>query len=135
MSCSRSNSVAWHDGHSNPAGTNSPSGRSYQASAPSRSNTFAARSINSGVSVATPHCLQVTAGIGTPHDRCREMHQSGLPSNMPFIRSPPHAGNHRTASTSAIALARSPVSSMLMNHCEVARKITGLWQRQQCGYE
>jgi len=23
--------------------------------------------------------------------------------------------------------------SMLMNHCSVARKITGLWQRQQCG--
>ena len=22
-----------------------------------------------------------------------------------------------------------------MNHCAVARKITGLWQRQQCGYE
>ena len=22
-----------------------------------------------------------------------------------------------------------------MNHCDVARKITGLWQRQQCGYE
>ena len=21
-----------------------------------------------------------------------------------------------------------------MNHCDVARKITGLWQRQQCGY-
>ena len=25
--------------------------------------------------------------------------------------------------------------SMRMNHCDVARKITGLWQRQQCGYE
>ncbi len=24
---------------------------------------------------------------------------------------------------------------MAMNHCAVARKITGLWQRQQCGYE
>jgi len=22
-----------------------------------------------------------------------------------------------------------------MNHCSVARKITGIWQRQQCGYE
>ena len=27
---------------------------------------------------------------------------------------------------------RSP--SIRMNHCDVARKITGLWQRQQCGY-
>src|SRR5450755_3496221 len=25
--------------------------------------------------------------------------------------------------------------SMEINHCSVARKITGLWQRQQCGYE
>ena len=24
--------------------------------------------------------------------------------------------------------------SIRMNHCDVARKITGLWQRQQCGY-
>ena len=25
--------------------------------------------------------------------------------------------------------------SMEMNHCSVARKMMGLWQRQQCGYE
>ena len=25
--------------------------------------------------------------------------------------------------------------SMSMNHCSVARVMTGLWQRQQCGYE
>ena len=25
--------------------------------------------------------------------------------------------------------------SIAMNHCDVARKMTGLWQRQQCGYE
>ena len=27
------------------------------------------------------------------------------------------------------------ISIMEINHCSVARKITGLWQRQQCGYE
>ena len=31
------------------------------------------------------------------------------------------------------ALARSSLRSMPMNHCSVARKMVGLWQRQQCG--
>ena len=31
------------------------------------------------------------------------------------------------------AAARSPACSMLMNHCGVARKITGVLCRQQCG--
>ncbi len=35
----------------------------------------------------------------------------------------------------AVLALRSPASpSMRTNHCDVARKITGLWQRQQCGY-
>ena len=29
---------------------------------------------------------------------------------------------------------RTGSPSIRMNHCEVARKITGLWHRQQCGY-
>src|ERR1039457_1405943 len=59
-------------------------------------------------------------------------------------RSSPHAGSHFTFLISASVRVRS-VSffevppgmgvSMEMNHCSVARKITGLWQRQQCGYE
>jgi hypothetical protein len=32
-------------------------------------------------------------------------------------------------------LARRPFFSMEMNHCSVARKMTGFLQRQQCGYE
>ena len=30
--------------------------------------------------------------IGSPHDRCREMHQSGRDSSMPRSRLRPHAG-------------------------------------------
>jgi hypothetical protein len=43
MSRSRSNCVPPHDGHARPAGRNSSSGRSYQASAPYSSKTDAAR--------------------------------------------------------------------------------------------
>ena len=70
--------------------------------------------------------------MGTPQARCREMHQSGRVVNMPVIRSRPHSGIQRTASASATAVARRP--SIAMNHCGVARKMTGEWQRQQCGY-
>ena len=52
-------------------------GRSYQASAPYSSKTAAARSTSPGVSSASPHVVQSTAGIGTPQARWREMHQSG----------------------------------------------------------
>src|ERR1017187_9733424 len=59
-------------------------------------------------------------------------------------RSSPHAGSHLTFLISLSVRVRSVSSfplppgmgvSMEMNHCSVARKITGLWQRQQCGYE
>src|SRR5215813_11484786 len=82
MSFSRSNSAAPHAGHVRPGGMNSPVGRSYQASAPYSSNTDAARSTSSGVMIASPHFVQSTAGIGTPHARWREMHQSGRFASM-----------------------------------------------------
>src|ERR1700674_620331 len=86
--------------------------------------------------------------IGTPHTRCREMHQSGRVAIMFEMRSSPQAGSHFTLAISAAGRLRivSPVISVLeappfvvgvigvsmpMNHCSVARKITGLWQRQQ----
>ena len=74
--------------------------------------------------------------------RCREMHQSGRVAIMFEMRSSPHAGSHSTCLISSSARWRKVVSlpsavfigvSMPMNHCSVARKITGLWQRQQCG--
>ena len=37
----------------------------------------AARSTSAGVSTASPQVVQSSAGIGTPHARWREMHQSG----------------------------------------------------------
>ena len=33
----------------------------------------------------------------------------------------------------SVAVPCAELASILMNHCSVARKITGLWQRQQCG--
>jgi hypothetical protein len=61
------------------------------------------------------------------------MHQSGRLASISVSRSSPHAGSHETCLTASIALSRSPAPSIATNHCEVARKITGLRQRQQCG--
>ena len=123
MSRSRSNAVPWHAAQRRPGGTKASVGSSYQASALVVSKVFAARSTMSGVSVEVPHAAHASAGIGTPHARWREMHQSGLVVNMPVMRSRPHSGIQRTASASETAFARNP--SMEMNHWGVARKMTG----------
>ena len=78
--------------------------------------------------------------MGTPQTRWREMHQSGRPATMLAMRSSPQDGSHFTFLISSSARVRSvPPSGSLpsieMNHCSVARKMIGLWQRQQCGYE
>ena len=77
--------------------------------------------------------------MGTPQMRWREMHQSGRVAIMLEMRSSPQAGSHFTLRISSSARLRSvpPGSSpsIEMNHCSVARKMMGLWQRQQCGYE
>ena len=81
---------------------------------------------------------------GTPQKRWREMHQSGRSAIMSWMRSlapgrrPLDLGNLRQGALGAAAapLAAGTVarpSSSCTNHCSVARKITGLWQRQQCG--
>ncbi len=77
--------------------------------------------------------MQTTAGIGTPQMRCREMHQSGRVSIICAMRCSPNAGIHEPAWIAATAFARRPFASIEMNHWGVARKRTGLWQRQQCG--
>src|ERR1700735_87981 len=55
-----------------------------------------------------PHFAHLTAGIGTPHARWREIHQSGRVSVMLRIRSRDHAGYHFTLSIASITLPRSP---------------------------
>ena len=55
-----------------------------------------ARSTSAGVSTASPHAVQSTAGIGTPQARWREMHQSGRFVTMLKMRSRPQAGIHFT---------------------------------------
>src|SRR5262245_1829536 len=77
MSRSRSNDVPPHEGQPKPSGRNSSIGRSYHESALYVSNTDAALSTSAGVRIASPHAVQSTAGIGTPHTRWREIHQSG----------------------------------------------------------
>ena len=102
--------------------------------------------MSAGVSSGLAAAVQSTAGIGTPHARWREMHQSGRFVTMLKIRSRPQRRDplhlmvdgvprrlaQRPRLPSSPAMTASPSSRT--NHCEVARKITGLWQRQQCGY-
>ena len=95
-------------GSVSPSGRNSSIGRSYHASAPCSANTAAARSASGAVSTASPHFTQSTAGIGTPHDRWREMHQSGRLASISVRRSSPHAGSHETCLTASSALSAQP---------------------------
>ena len=71
--------------------------------------------------------------MGTPQVRCRDRHQSGRSLIMLKMRCSPQAGIHCTFGMSRSAFARRSFWSMLMNHCGVARKITGVLWRQQCG--
>src|SRR5579872_1089224 len=144
MSVSFSNLVSPQCGHFVPAGTMLFGASVNHASAPdlrNRSTTFWLIALSlSGL----PHPSHRKTAMGTPHTRCREMHQSGRVSIMFDRRSSPHAGSHFTFLISAkvrvrnVSLLPAPPGigvSIEMNHCSVARKITGLWQRQQCGYE
>src|SRR6478609_5898685 len=79
---SRSKLAPPHEPQVSPSGPNSWGGRSYQASAPNRSNTDAALSTIADEITASPQLVQSSAGIGTPHARCRDTHQSGLFATM-----------------------------------------------------
>src|SRR5271166_4720097 len=108
-------------------------GRMYHASVPSRAKISSVRCIEARSSVTVAQVSHLSAGIGTPHARWREMHQSGRVSVMLRMRSRDHGGNQLAPSISATIFSRNPSWSMLRNHCSVARKISGLWHRQQCG--
>ena len=86
------------------------------------------------------HPAQRKTAIGTPQIRCREIHQSGRDETMFEMRSCPQPGSHFTWAISSRARSRNVVIepsvrtigvSMPINHCSVARKMTGRWQRQQ----
>ena len=95
--------------------------------------------------VPSPFSRTNTA-IGTPQARWREITQSGLLTIMPLMRFSPCGGTQRVILMASSARARSvsagfalPAASAIglsiaMNHCGVLRKITGFFERQECGY-
>src|SRR5512134_1802253 len=133
MSVSFRNSFPPQAGQEVPGGSRSLTSRSNQASAPSFSNISATWSMSFRSSRYSSHPAHWKIAIGTPHDLWREMHQSGRLAIIPSIRSWPQEGIHRTFRISESAFARRPVLSIEMNHCLVARKMTGCLHRQQCG--
>src|SRR5207249_11151696 len=115
----------------------------YQESAPDFANTSTTRRLTAGSFSGLPQPLQANTAMGTPHTRWREMHQSGRVSTMLEMRSSPHAGSHLIFLISSSARVRNVPAGIVpldmgvsieMNHCSVARKITGLCQRHQCRY-
>src|SRR5579863_8192501 len=144
MSVSFSNLVPAQCGHFMPSSRIvSGSGVNHE-SAPDRANNSTTFRLMAELFSGLPQLSQRKTAMGTPHTRCREMHQSGRVAIMFESRSSPHDGSHFTYLISSSVRVRKVSSfdfppgigvSIEMNHCSVARKITGLWQRQQCGYE
>ncbi len=56
-----------------------------------------------------PQLSQRKDGMGTPQERWRERHQSGLVSTMLRKRDSPHAGTHLVSSTKLSPFCRSPL--------------------------
>src|SRR6185437_3483566 len=137
MSASLLNDVPPH-WHFAPCARFSASGV-YHASAPDVANKSTTFLFTAGSFSGFLQLVQTKTAMGTPHTRWREMHQSGRVSTILEMRSSPHGGSHFTFLISSSERVRNvplPIGvSMEMNHCSVARKITGLWQRQQWGYE
>ena len=148
MFVSRSNAVPPHAGQARPVGHEllDRAARTRRRRRTRRTPSPRARR-SPAVSMASPQLAQSSAGIGTPQARWREMHQSGRFATMLKMRSRPHGGIHstslidrvrappRAASAARAVRRRRPARRpSAMNHCDVARKMTGLWHRQQCGY-
>src|ERR1700722_452898 len=138
MSVSFSNLVPAQCAHCWFVGETVSASSVYQASAPERANSAATFLFTPGSFNGLPHDSHKNTAMGTPQTRWREMHQSGRVAIMFDNRSSPQAGSHFTfLMSSSVRERRVPPPSigvsMEMNHCSVARKITGLWQRQQWG--
>src|SRR5437870_7983456 len=138
ISVSLLNFVPPHLPHLAPAASASASGV-YQASAPKRPKKLITLRLSAGSFSGLPQPSHRNTAMGTPQTRWREMHQSGRVAIMLEMRSSPQAGSHFTfLISSSVRLRSVPPGigvSIEMNHCSVDRKMTGLWQRQQCGYE
>ena len=121
----------------------------YQASAPSCSKASAMRALTRSscrISAVPSPFSRTNTVIGTPQARWREITQSGLLVIMPVMRFSPCGGTQRVTLMAASARARSVSPgcaapsgpaiglSMAMNHCGVLRKITGFFERHECGY-
>ena len=72
------------------------------------------------------HSCRRTMESEPPRSVCRDTHQSGRAAIMLVMRCSPQAGIQSTCEIASSAALRSPACSMLMNHCGVARKITGV---------
>src|SRR5260370_39372432 len=77
MSSSLRKTAPPHFAHLTSGATKSDAGRMYQASEPSRAKISSTRSIVTVSGATSSHSAHLTAGIGTPHARWREMVQSG----------------------------------------------------------
>src|SRR5579864_3988905 len=137
MSISRLKEEPPQPGQRVPGGSTESASGVYQESTPFSATIFTTARLTSGEFSALPQPEHRNTAIGTPQTRWREMHQSGRVAIMLEMRSSPQAGSQRTFLISSSDRCRSVLSptfaSMEMNHCSVARKMTGLWQRQQCG--
>jgi hypothetical protein len=91
------------------------------------------RSTTRGRAAARRSACRRRPAIGTPQARWREMHQSGRCSIIERRRLRPASGTKRVASSGRSAFARRPLVSIEMNHCGVLRKISGAFERQECG--
>ena len=100
-------------GRPRPAAASSSTGRVNQASAPSlRKRSRKWRTV-SAVRSWVPHVVQPRAGIGTPHDRWRLMHQSGRSETIASIRDWPQRGE--PAAPSSIALSVRPAQVVVID--------------------
>ena len=91
------------------------------------------RSITFGSRSSSPLFLLTNIAIGTPQARWREITQSGRCAIMECSRVLPCGGTKRVSSIAFSATSRRPLVAIEMNHCGVLRKMSGAFDRQECG--
>src|SRR4030043_2390016 len=125
MLFSFSNLAEPHWAHFVPSGRSSLTLLLNQELEPSRENRSATRSVISAEASMAPQDRHSKAGMGTPHLRCRDIHQSGRALTILAMRSSPQGGIQFTVLIASRAFCLRQLWSMEMNHWEVARKMTG----------